>query len=159
VTLAYVRTPLLLYRDAPARAAHARNFVQLAPVSVNRSGRHDYFLWLGSWATMQTADAAEHRDSFRSIVIFADTEPLLLDAIGWTPEVTGASETTYHAAVPAALDAYYSVTPDQIELIAAAEDLRLQTRGTPVRVYTPWRSQDAARQGLIEFVNRGEPTG
>ena len=78
VTVSYVNTPLVLYRDTPAQAAYARDYAQVGPIQVNRSGSFQYFLWVGSWATMQTTDILEHRDGFESIVIFADGEPLIL---------------------------------------------------------------------------------
>jgi hypothetical protein len=151
VTVTFVKTPLLLYRQTPARAAYARDYAQLGPIQVNRSGTLQYFLWVGSWATMQRSDVSDHRGSFESIVIFADGEPMLLEVSGWTPADIGASELAYRKPVATATDAYYSVTSDQIRLISTAQDIRLQTRGARSREYVMWNEQNSARLGLVEF--------
>ena len=52
VTIRHVRTPLIFYRDNNARAAHARDFAYMAPITVNRSGEYNYFLWLGIWSSI-----------------------------------------------------------------------------------------------------------
>ena len=154
VTVSYVNTPLVLYRETPAQAAYARDYAQVGPIQVNRSGSYQYFLWVGSWATMQTTDILEHRDGFESIVIFADGEPLVLELSGWTPDAIGASESTYLKPVASSTDAYYQVTVDQIRLIAEARDLRLRTGGSYPREFELWDEQTAARNDLAEFLNR-----
>ena len=152
VTVSYVDTPLVLYRETPAQAAYARDYVQVGPIQVNRSGSYQYFLWVGSWATMQTTDILEHRDGFESIVIFADGEPLALELTGWTPDAIGASEPTYLKPVASSTDAYYQVTADQIRLIAEARDIRLQTGGSFPREYQLWDEQAPARNGFAAFL-------
>ena len=82
VTFTFSSTPMILYRDAPAHAANARNFVSLGPLQANRSGRYEYFIWLGIWTTNHSVDGLGGRDGFDSIVLFADGEPLTLDLSG-----------------------------------------------------------------------------
>lgn len=154
VTVSYVNTPLILYRETPARAAYARDYAQIGPIQVNRSGSYQYFLWVGSWATMQTTDITEHRDGFESIVIFADGEPLVLELSGWTPDAIGASESTYLKPVASSTDAYYQVTVDQIRLIAEARDIRLRTSGSQPKEYEMWDEQASARNDLADFLQR-----
>lgn len=152
VTVSYVNTPLVLYRETPAQAAYARDYAQIGPIQVNRSGSYQYFLWVGSWATMQTTDILEHRDGFESIVIFADGEPLVLELSGWTPDAIGASELIYLKPVASSTDAYYRVTVDQIRLIAEARDVRLRTSGSRPKEFELWDEQTSARNDLAEFL-------
>lgn len=154
VTVAFNNTPLVLYRDSPSQAAFARNYVYLGPIEVNQSGTYRYYLWLGIWNTMQTTSPSEHPDGFESIVLFADGEPLSLDISGWTPEAIGTSEPVYVKPVGGAADAYYRVTADQIRLLAEANDIRLQTSGSPVREFHLWDAQKSARNELAEFLQR-----
>ncbi|MDH4126897.1 MAG: hypothetical protein OEW64_06865 [Gammaproteobacteria bacterium] len=154
VTLVYSALPIVLYRDDPAHAAYARNFVSLGPLLVNRSGHHEYFLWLGIWNTNQTPDMEERRDGFDSIVLFVDGEPLPLELAGWTPESIGASEPVYPKPVASSLDAYYRVTLDQIRLLANAAELQLRTSGRVPRAFEPWDNQDAARASLQRFMQQ-----
>lgn len=152
VTITFIGTPLLLYRETPAQAAYARDYAQLGPIQVNRSGSYQYYLWIGSWATMQTSSVSEHRDGFESIVVFADGEPLALELSGWTPDAIGASEPTYLKPVASSTDAYYQVTIDQIRMIGEATDIRLRTGGSSPREYEPWDDQTAARAAFARFL-------
>jgi len=154
VTVTFAETPLVLYRDNPARAAYARNYVTVGPIQVNRTGSHRYYLWVGIWNTMQVADMSEHRDGFESIIVFADGEPLTLDLKGWTPESIGASEPTYLKPVASATDAYYEVTVDQIRLIADSTDIRVRATGTSAREFLLWDEQKSARNSLAAFLNQ-----
>ena len=152
VTISYSQTPMVFYRDVAGRAAFARDFVHVAPLEVNRSGRYRYYLWLGIWNTMHNAPAAASRDGFESIVIFADGEPLLLDISGWTPGAIGASEPVHIKPVASAADAYYEVTVDQLRLIAEARSIRLQPIESRGVTYEPWDDLASARAGLVEFL-------
>lgn len=154
VTVTFTGTPLIMYRENPGQAAFARNYIHLGPIQVNRSGSYQYYLWLGVWDTMQTADSAERMDGLESIIIFADGEPLSLEVSGWTPDAIGTSEPVYLKPVASSVDAYYRVTADQIRLIAEASDIRLRTSGASSREFGLWDSQRSARSDLLEFLNR-----
>ncbi|MGI9206291.1 MAG: hypothetical protein ACR2Q3_19910 [Woeseiaceae bacterium] len=154
VTITYSSVPLIMYREDPAQAAFARNYVHVGPIQVNRSGNYQYFLWLGVWNNMQDLNSTSHRDGLGSIVIFADGEPLSLEISGWTPDAIGTSEPVYLKPVASSADAYYRVTADQIRLIAEATDIRLRTSGAKPREFEPWDGQLAARNDLQEFLRR-----
>jgi len=153
VTIRYSKVPMVFYRDDSGKAAHARNFIHLAPLEINRMGEFRYFLWLGIWNTLQDADAGKARNGFESIVIFADGEPLALDVSGWTAETIGASEPVYIKPVSSAADAYYEITVDQLRVIAEAQDIRLQSTGAKPQSFELWDQQRAARNGLVEFLS------
>jgi len=154
VTITSSSKPLVLYRDEPSRAAYARSYLHLGPIQINRSGDFKYFLRVGIWNTMHTADVTENRDGFDSIVLFVDGEPLPLDAAGWTPASIGASEPVYVKPVAASVDAYYRVTTDQIRLIAQSNDFRLQTTGSSPRDFEMWDWQTAAKDALQAFLEQ-----
>lgn len=152
VTVTSNNTPLVLYRENPAHAAYSRNFVHIGPIEVNRTGKYQYFLWIGVWNTMQLTNDAKQRDGFESIVLYADGEPLALELAGWTPEAIGTSQSVYLKPVASAADAYYNVTVDQIRLIAEAKDIRLRTTGASPREYQLWDNQRDAHQSLQAFL-------
>ena len=153
-TVMFSPTPLIMYRDDPAHAAHARNFVSIGPLEVNRSGQYQYFLWLGIWNTNHSASIDDHREGFDSILIFVDGEPLQLDVGGWTPEAIGASEPVYPKPVASAIDAYYPVTADQIRLIARSSSIELRTTGFSPRTFEAWDEQTAARESFLQLMQR-----
>ena len=155
VTITHAEVPLVFYRDRSARAAFARDFVNMGPIQVNRMGQHRYFLWLGIWNTMQDSHLSDEINSFESIIVFADGEPLQLSLAGWTPNAIGASESVYVKPVASLAEAYYEVTIDQLRFIAAASDVRLRTSGPQARSYEPWEGQGSGRgsmQAFLEYV-------
>lgn len=152
VNITFIDTPLIFYRDVSGRAAYARDFIHMAPLEINRSGDYRYYLWLGIWNTMENARNDQSRDGFESIVIFADGEPLPFDVVGWTTASIGASEPIYLKPVASAAEAYYSLSADQIRLIAEAKDVRIQVTGAKPRSYEPWDNQKAAKAAFKTFL-------
>jgi hypothetical protein len=155
VTVTHATAPIVLYRDNSAYAAHARDYVYVGPVEINRMGDNSYYLWLGIWSTVSDEDRSYQRDGFESITLFADGEPLQLELVGWTLESIGVSEPVYVKPVASAADAYYRVTIDQIRLIANAREIELHAGTAPVRVYLMWDRQGSAHASMREFVDRG----
>lgn len=153
VTITYVSTPLVFYKDDSGRAAYARNFVHLAPVQVNQTGNLRYYLWLGIWNTTGDERSDETRDGFESVIVFADGEPLPLGVSGWTTSAISASYPVYVKPVASAADAYYEVTADQIRLIATARNLRLMTTGPRQHTFELWDEQQTARSNLRLFLD------
>jgi len=153
VTVTRSNQPLIFYKDSSARAAHARDYVYMGPLQVNRMGTYRYYLWLGIWSTLPLDNPAEQRDGFESITLFVDGEPLQLSIAGWSEGAIGATEPAYVKPVASAADAYYEVTIDQIRLIAEASDLRLLTSGARPYSFELWDAQSSAFSGFQEFVD------
>ena len=152
VTVTFSNSPLVVYREDPSHAAYSRNYVDLGPIEVNKSGTYKYYLWLGIWSTLQTRNLPDLRDGFESIGLIADGEPLLLDLAGWTPAALGTREPVYPKAFASSLDAYYRVTTDQIRVIVTAGDLQLRTTGPSPLEFGLWGEQRSARRDLSEFL-------
>lgn len=157
VTVTASHMPVVLYRENPSLAAYARNYLELGPIEVNRMGSYEYYLWVGIWNTMETTEAPGQRDGFDAITIFADSEPLMLELAGWTPDAIGTSRPVYLKSVASAADAYYLVTVDQINLIARAHDLRVRTTGATPREYHLWDGQRAAYRSFETFLKAALP--
>jgi hypothetical protein len=56
VTVTHATAPIVLYHDNSSYAAHARDYVYLGPVEINRMGDYSYYLWLGIWSTISDAE-------------------------------------------------------------------------------------------------------
>lgn len=151
VTLTAVKTPMIFYRDNSGHSAYARDFANLGPIQVNRSGQYRYFLWIGIWSTGQDTDDTRRRDSFESPVLFIDGEPFQLQVAGWSPESIGASKAIYSKPVASAIDAYYEVTLDIIRLMANSSNVRLRSSGGYAASFEPWNDQQAAADSLRDF--------
>lgn len=154
VTVTASRVPLVLYRDNPAAAAYARNLVHLGPVEINRSGEYRYYLWVGIWNTLQSAEAVLSRDGFDTIIVTVDGESMALELVGWTPAAIDTSAPVYLRPVASASEAYYPLTVDQIRFIAEARNLTLRTTGNAPREYNLWSGQQSAREALLAFLDR-----
>lgn len=156
VTVLRGTAPVVLYHDNSGYAAHARDYVYLGPVEVNRMGNYSYYLWLGIWSTMRYEERqSEQRDGFESVILFVDGEPLPLEFAGWTLDAIGVTQPVYVKPVASAADAYYRVTIDQIRLIAESSDIQLRAGTAKPRVYSLWENQGSAYASLRAFLERG----
>jgi hypothetical protein len=156
VTVLRGTAPIVLYHDNSGYAAHARDYVYLGPVEVNRMGSYSYYLWLGIWSTMRYENGqSEQRDGFESVILFVDGEPLQLEFAGWTLDAIGVTQPVYVKPVASAADAYYRVTIDQIRLIAEASDIRLRAGTAKPRSYALWESQGSAYASMRAFLEQG----
>jgi hypothetical protein len=152
VTITFTQSPLVFYHDQSGRAAHARDYIHLAPLEVNRGGTYRYFVWLGIWNTQQDSQTGGPRDGFESIVVLADSEPKVLELSGWTAASVGASEPIYLKPVASSSDAYYEVTADYLRLLAQSKEIRIRSSGSRGASYEPWDSQERALASLRKFV-------
>lgn len=156
VTVLRGTAPVVLYHDNSGYAAHARDYVYLGPVEVNRMGSYSYYLWLGIWSTMRyEGRQSEQRDGFESVILFVDGEPLPLEFAGWTLDAIGVTQPVYVKPVASAADAYYRVTIDQIRLIAESSDIQLRAGTAKPRLYSLWENQGSAYASLRAFLERG----
>jgi hypothetical protein len=152
VTITFTESPLVFYHDQSGRAAHARDYIHMAPLEVNRGGTYRYFVWLGIWNTQQDSQTGGPRDGFESVVVIADGEPKVLELSGWTAASVGASEPIYLKPVASSSDAYYEVTADYLRLLAESKDIRIRSSGARGASYEPWDNQEGALTSLREFV-------
>jgi len=152
VTVTSAPAPMVMYRNLSGQSAFGREYVYVGPVQVNKMGRRDHFLWLGIWRTSDASDPAQTINDFQTIVIYADGEPLSLEATGWTPGAVGLSESAYVKPVASAVDGYYAVTIDQMRLIAESSDLELRAGSMRPQRYVPWDSVHEASQTMVTFL-------
>ena len=152
VTVTRAPEPMVMYRDLSGQSAFGREYVYVGPVQVNKMGQRAHFLWLGIWRTANASDPAQTIDDFETIVIYADGEPLSLEAAGWTPGAAGLSESAYVKPVASAVDGYYAVTVDQMRLIAESRDLELRAGSMQPQRYVPWDSVQEASQTMLAFL-------
>ena len=149
VTVRYSEHPLVFFRPVSGRSTFAKDYVNLAPVEINRSGDHQYYIWLG--ISMADGDATA-RDEFESVIVSADDMELQLVIKTWTTMAIGASQPIYSKPFSTAVDAYYEVSVEQLQLLAEATELRLHTGGGDRLTFEPWNRQERSKAALMEFV-------
>lgn len=152
VTVLRATAPMIFYRDNSGYAAHARDYIYLGPIEVNRMGVRSHYLWLGIWSTIRDdGRLSDDRVGFDDVILFVDGEPFPLELAGWTLDAIGVTEPVYVKPVASAADAYYHVTLDQIRLLAAAQRIELRVGTAHPMHYELWDQQGPARDALIEF--------
>jgi len=152
VTYTYVRTPLILSPDAPLDRAHARDYVQVGAIEVNRMGSLKYYLWLGISEIEHVESSGTHHDGFKSIVLIFGDRKFPLDIRGWTQEAIGVSEPVYQKLFSTSVDAYYEVTLEHVRLLAEEDSMTLLTSGSAPREFVSWYRQTTAKEELAEFL-------
>ena len=150
VTIRYSTPHLVFFRGVAGRDAFARDYVDLAPVEINRSGDRRYYIWLGIWTD---AGEAAGRDEFSSVTVFADDTPLRLEISSWTAATIGASEPVHKKPIASAVDAFYEVTIGQLQRVAAATHLRLGTDSEEDEMFEPWDNHAPGKAALLEFLS------
>jgi hypothetical protein len=138
LVLTGLKDPLVLYREQPQLAANAREYVQVAPLEVNRQGELHYYLWMGVWSTIARGPSEGVQRRFEHLYLFVDEEPMELAATSWNLSARGADVRFYARPVATAVDAYYEVTADQVRRIGAARDVYLVSSLDPGGRYAAW---------------------
>lgn len=133
-------------REAP------RDYLQIGVIEINRMGSLQYFLWLGISVIELMGSADADSVAFESIDLVIDGKTVRLDVHGWSPQAIGTSEPAYEKLFPNSLDAYYQVSLDDLQLLAAAQEFELHTTGPAPGKFVPWFKQSMAREDLSEFL-------
>jgi hypothetical protein len=155
VTVLRSTAPMIFFHDNSGFAAHARDYIYVGPIEVNRMGVRSHYLWLGIWSTMQDdGRLAGDRVGFDDVILFVDGEPFPLELAGWTLDSIGVTQPVYVKPVASAADAYYHVTLNQIRLLATAQRMELRVGSARPMHYELWDQQGPARDALVEFGRR-----
>lgn len=151
VTVTHSRTPFVLQSGETADSFPQVDLLQMGVIEINRMGARDYYLWLGITEYRFQAMENGQPPQFQSIVLLADEHEIALDTAGWSHAAIGTSEPVYRRMFDSSIDAYYPIGLGQIEMLVAAENIRLLTAEPDSRMYS--LSFDAAKPAadLREF--------
>ena len=152
VTVTRPQTPLILSPNQSYAQASSRDYVQVAPIEVNRMGSLNYYLWLGIWDLDHLSSDRETPEGFDTISIIADGDTIELARLSWSHEDIGTSERFYKKIFGEDIDAYYIVSLDQVRQLSRANTIRLRSSGQRAKEYVPWYNQEKADRELEEFV-------
>ena len=144
LVLTGLNRPLVLYREDPQLAVNAREYVQIGPLETNRQGELRYYLWMGIWSTIDPGPTAGVERRFEHVYLFVDEEPMELTVTSWGLS-DGRNDIRFYAKpVATGLDAFYTVTADQLRRIGIARDVYLVAGPESRQRYDTWEwNQDA----------------
>ncbi len=132
VTVEHVAEPAVFYREAPMLAAHARDYLSVAPLVLSQAGQRDYLLWVYRWSTIDRHGLPE---PVRSFILLVDSEPMELQPA--LPRSLG--NWPYRAPVEGGKQLLFALTRNQLQRIRQAQELRVELQDGQGE-YRLWRS-------------------
>jgi hypothetical protein len=142
VTITRVAAPFTFYSDDPSRAANARDYLDAAPLALNRSGRYSWWLWLGEWSTIDRgASGGDSRlPDIAVLQLIVDGEPMELDIQARTGRIPGAGPLPYVGTLDTAKSILLPLTSSQVARLSRAASISIRTEMTDgeVRHWQPW---------------------
>lgn len=151
MSVVHLAEPAVYYQDAPTLAAHARDYVSLAPLELSQAGQRRYLLWVWRWSTIDRP--TEARSPEPRIVLFLDDEPMELR----TSRPPSLGRWPYAPPVNGGEMSFYALTRNQVERLGRARQTGVYVEaGTASGVYLPWKD---ARAELSAFARRVETRG
>lgn len=153
VSIRRVAEPIVLARDRREVAAHARDYLTLVAVEVNRAGRRESTLLVYRWSTIDRRMDAALDAAARDIVLIADGRDVWLRA---RPEPLPAElrprAELLRPEVSEVVALAYEVDVATLQLLGEGADLAATFRGPSAsRPFRLWRDGRAA---LSDFLGR-----
>ena len=145
VTITRVAAPFTFYSDDPSRAANARDYLDAAPLALNRSGTYSWWLWLGEWSTIDRGASGGdgQMPDIAVLQLIVDGEPMELDMQSRTGRIPGAGPLPYVGTVDTARSILLPLTSSQVARVGRATriGIRTQMADGEARHWQPWLSR------------------
>lgn len=158
-TVTRASQPLVLYSEDPARAANARDYIYAAPLSVNQSGRHAWWLWLALWSSIDrgATDGELAQGELDGIQLLVDGEPMELDLAAGVASVPGIGRVPYEAPVATAKVILVPLTESQVARIGRAQavELRVRRAGEGTQAWQPWSGDGGSLKAFAAVAATG----
>jgi len=88
---------LVFARERPELAVHARDYITLVPLDVNRSGKHSLYFYVYVWSTIDKRGLPAKDPATGRIELVADGKQIPLTASKATPRELGLAESPVRA--------------------------------------------------------------
>ena len=153
VSIRRVAEPIVLARDRREVAAHARDYLTLVAVEVNRAGRRDLALLVYRWSTIDRRMDAALDAAARDIVLVADGRDVWLrPRPGPLPAELRPRAELLKPDVSDVVAIAYEIDVATLQMLVEGADLAAAFRGpTAARPFRLWRDGRAA---LADFLQR-----
>jgi len=114
---------LVFARERPELAVHARDYLTLVPVDVNRSGTHRLLILIYDWSTVETATGARDAPVDRYSLV-ADGREIALFPLGGNPRDAGIAKSPVEPPSRHATAVYAAVTREALAYLVDTKELR-----------------------------------
>ncbi len=122
-TVTVAREALVFARDRPELAVHARDYLTLVPVDVNRMGAHAVYFYGYVWSTIDKRGSGSLGDGVAGFEIIADGRRIPLVPVNATPREIGLAEPPLRAPSASARLLIVRTDRETLALVADASEL------------------------------------
>jgi hypothetical protein len=122
-TVTVARKALVFARDRPELAVHARDYLTVVPVDVNRMGTHATYFYGYAWSTIDKRGPGHSRDGVANFEIIADGRRIPLVPVNATPRELGLVEPPIRAPSGSARLLIARTDRETLALVANAGEL------------------------------------
>lgn len=143
---------LVFARERSDLAANARDYVVLAPIEVNVTGKRSYF-WSGYvWSTIDRRNGQPLLAADDQLVLVADDRPIRLQSDAKSLRDHGVGQPPTRPPARTAIPVLFAADPDTIAYVAHATELHVELiHADTNESFTLWKD---ARAALRAFADR-----
>jgi hypothetical protein len=149
-TISIVDQPLVFARDRSAFAANVRDYVTVAAVAVNRSGKISYFLMTYFWSTVDTRAANSQSLTGKAPLLLADDRQIALQTSGLIAHDVGIGYALHHPNGVASSEVVATVNLVTLRYLSLAHRLTIRFNDDAAdEPYELWNDQRAALTAFV----------
>lgn len=150
VTTQYMGEPWVYAREATELAVHARDYLSVGVVEVNRQGRRTYFLGVVAWSTIDRSGVPGASVPLPA-ELDADGRSATLVPLGHEPKAIGVSLPLFRPSTGYTGETWYALQPADVRALAVHQPTWLEWRQDDVRYrFEHWRGGPALLAPLVE---------
>lgn len=151
--------PWVYARDVPALAANARDYLNVGVVETNRAGQRAYWLGVVSWSTLDRSalPAATARPAPGRLRFVWSDHSLDFASVPAGRNAIGSTEPIFAPAQPVFQDAWFALTPSELDALAAEPPVRIEFLLPEGRAatYDRWHVDTDVLASLLEATGFG----
>lgn len=152
VTTQYMGEPWVYAREATEIAVHARDYLSVGVVEVNRQGKRSYFLGVVGWSTIDRSGIPNARPPIPSDLT-VDGRSATLVALGHEPKAIGVSLSLFRPPTGYTGETWYALRPDDVRALGAHQPAWIEFVQDDVRHrFDLWRGGPELLAPLVERV-------
>jgi hypothetical protein len=124
-TVTVAARPLVFARERPELAVHARDYLTLVPVDVNRAGTHVLYFYGYSWSTIDKRRLGDVADAEQHFELIADGRRIALTPVKAKPRAIGLAEPPLKAPADTAQVLISATSREVLAFLAGATVIRV----------------------------------
>lgn len=149
-TVTVAARPIVFARERPELAVHARDYLTIVPVDVNRAGTHVLYFYGYAWSTIDKRGLGNAAPATPQFELIADGRRIPLTPVAIAPRAIGLAEPPLKAPADSAQLLISMTSREVLAFLADATDVRVVAVQAGVgERYTIWADGRAAIAALL----------